>query len=622
MVGSKRLRASNACEYCRQRKTRCDEGNPSCSLCLKRGITCHYKQATPSKLEKSINDIHLKIENIEKRFQAMEQQGSFNGRRVGELLLLNDSWSAKRPKVEVESSWSNFFPSNSISAEIDNLADLVTNEEQNSEILGQNMYLIPNLSTLMAKLRTSAKLSLNSCYLSLNCEEFLIEEDKYSYKGRLDDSTLQYNNVFSTSLVENFIQSYLNYIYPVYPLVCEDQLGNIQNEMSTMGLHSSCRSCILLMVLALGSVSSSGDLKNLVAVPYWTSDEYKQEGAKNLPAPPGWSYLWLALAMKERLITCEKPGSATVCIQLLFCLYFLKIGDLTSHYIELKHSSTQLYCLLLKQRNTELSGLSVSEDEKEKLIRFFWISLRMERDFQRMVNIETSPLSQLQNCLDLPSACSTKFPRDSVTFYTFCFMTNVLLSNIKDKTIAVLVNVGKFTTDNIFLAISKFESDLKKWRLSLTVDIQWEECMFLEERGPEMTSLKLTYYICLVFVYHLLIHHINLTDLDISENFIAKSILRKSVDSAVRAIELFSSMSIDELTPGVCHDLLISMKILDEAISILDDFEEEADISRVLSKAPLIQLNLEKFGRHSPLIEKDLKTCDDILQLLGNKART
>ncbi|KFY42669.1 hypothetical protein V495_04397 [Pseudogymnoascus sp. VKM F-4514 (FW-929)] len=53
-AGHKRLRASVACETCRKRKLKCDAGKPSCSACLRRGISCIYDQGRQSQPEKSV----------------------------------------------------------------------------------------------------------------------------------------------------------------------------------------------------------------------------------------------------------------------------------------------------------------------------------------------------------------------------------------------------------------------------------------------------------------------------------------------------------------------------------------------------------------------------------------
>ncbi|KAJ5087998.1 hypothetical protein N7456_011614 [Penicillium angulare] len=54
-------RATQACDQCRARKAKCDEGRPSCSHCKENGITCVYKEIPPHKQEKGTQQIIDKI---------------------------------------------------------------------------------------------------------------------------------------------------------------------------------------------------------------------------------------------------------------------------------------------------------------------------------------------------------------------------------------------------------------------------------------------------------------------------------------------------------------------------------------------------------------------------------
>jgi Fungal Zn(2)-Cys(6) binuclear cluster domain len=45
-AGYKRLRTSKACQTCRNRKLRCDAGQPSCSTCLRHKLRCFYDMSS------------------------------------------------------------------------------------------------------------------------------------------------------------------------------------------------------------------------------------------------------------------------------------------------------------------------------------------------------------------------------------------------------------------------------------------------------------------------------------------------------------------------------------------------------------------------------------------------
>ncbi|KAJ5102946.1 hypothetical protein N7532_003475 [Penicillium argentinense] len=53
----KAARAQQACDQCRTRKAKCDEGRPECSHCKENGLKCVYKEIPTHKQEKSIQPI-------------------------------------------------------------------------------------------------------------------------------------------------------------------------------------------------------------------------------------------------------------------------------------------------------------------------------------------------------------------------------------------------------------------------------------------------------------------------------------------------------------------------------------------------------------------------------------
>ncbi|KYG39747.1 hypothetical protein M433DRAFT_10042, partial [Acidomyces richmondensis BFW] len=59
----KQMRATQACEQCRARKQKCDEGSP-CSFCKENNLSCQYRDAPPTKTDK----------NMEKLFELMKTQ--------------------------------------------------------------------------------------------------------------------------------------------------------------------------------------------------------------------------------------------------------------------------------------------------------------------------------------------------------------------------------------------------------------------------------------------------------------------------------------------------------------------------------------------------------------------
>ncbi|PCG98295.1 Hypothetical protein PENO1_058760 [Penicillium occitanis (nom. inval.)] len=61
----KAARAQQACDQCRARKAKCDEGRPACSHCRENNIECKYKDIPPQKQEKSTQLVLDRVQQIE-----------------------------------------------------------------------------------------------------------------------------------------------------------------------------------------------------------------------------------------------------------------------------------------------------------------------------------------------------------------------------------------------------------------------------------------------------------------------------------------------------------------------------------------------------------------------------
>ncbi|KAK4614344.1 uncharacterized protein CLAFUR5_09229 [Fulvia fulva] len=94
MYGQKRkqMRATQACEQCRQRKQKCDEGSP-CSFCKENNLSCQYRDTPPAKTDKNmekllsymeahsagLQELTNKIDSFEVRLRHVEQNAQRDG---------------------------------------------------------------------------------------------------------------------------------------------------------------------------------------------------------------------------------------------------------------------------------------------------------------------------------------------------------------------------------------------------------------------------------------------------------------------------------------------------------------------------------------------------------------
>ncbi|EAS35563.3 C6 zinc finger domain-containing protein [Coccidioides immitis RS] len=65
-------RAQQACDQCRARKAKCDEGRPSCGHCKDSNVQCVYKDVPPHKHERSTQILLERLQQIDDRFDKFE----------------------------------------------------------------------------------------------------------------------------------------------------------------------------------------------------------------------------------------------------------------------------------------------------------------------------------------------------------------------------------------------------------------------------------------------------------------------------------------------------------------------------------------------------------------------
>ncbi|KAK5215254.1 hypothetical protein LTR72_011681 [Exophiala xenobiotica] len=88
----KPVRAAQACDSCRQRKAKCDEGRPECQHCKANGLKCTYRETLPQKTEKQMLTITDKLEtmtgNIEMLIQQQKTQRDKSQKQTEQISML------------------------------------------------------------------------------------------------------------------------------------------------------------------------------------------------------------------------------------------------------------------------------------------------------------------------------------------------------------------------------------------------------------------------------------------------------------------------------------------------------------------------------------------------------
>ncbi|KAE8397232.1 hypothetical protein BDV37DRAFT_292333 [Aspergillus pseudonomiae] len=99
----KAARAQQACDQCRARKAKCDEGRPSCSHCKENNLNCVYKEVPPHKQAKATQLLLDRLQSFQDaildRFDRLDQLNTEHGNNFNSILAKIDAKSApKEPR--------------------------------------------------------------------------------------------------------------------------------------------------------------------------------------------------------------------------------------------------------------------------------------------------------------------------------------------------------------------------------------------------------------------------------------------------------------------------------------------------------------------------------------------
>ncbi|KAF8418428.1 hypothetical protein EV426DRAFT_707572 [Tirmania nivea] len=88
----KAIRAAQACDACRARKAKCDEGRPSCGFCKETAITCVYREVPPPKQDRTLLEILNRLGRIE---GLLDAQNDCSGTATGNNAITNTTFLNK-----------------------------------------------------------------------------------------------------------------------------------------------------------------------------------------------------------------------------------------------------------------------------------------------------------------------------------------------------------------------------------------------------------------------------------------------------------------------------------------------------------------------------------------------
>lgn len=91
----KPVRAAQACDPCRQRKAKCDEGRPSCTHCKDNQLQCIYRDVPPQKAEKQVLAITDELKALSNNVEQLMDRWKAQEDRLDRLLEIQEALTAR-----------------------------------------------------------------------------------------------------------------------------------------------------------------------------------------------------------------------------------------------------------------------------------------------------------------------------------------------------------------------------------------------------------------------------------------------------------------------------------------------------------------------------------------------
>ncbi|CUM64886.1 uncharacterized protein PRCAT00002504001 [Priceomyces carsonii] len=572
------FRATNACEFCRIKKIRCDEKRP-CTNCLKKSISCNYQRiAIPSKVENNIHILMERLNSIESKLEEV-------------LITCNTNIITKNESVNsnIEPKEENNLPN--IEEGFDFLSDIDKIFIDEFDMLdAKDPYIIPLYENNKKDVGSTLKNKAKDDKISFS------KENMYSFRSRINVESLATIDLSDTT-IKSLINSYMNVISSAYPITNEDEVERLRMHVFANGLGMNTNSCIFLLIMALGCISNASDDNE-----YWIKSDYKNPKIEKVAPPPGYDYFWLALSMTGQILSIEKIGFNTALIRLLISLYYLHIGQLSDHWTELKSGINEIFNIVSNPQNTEFNS--------NLMIQIYWVYVHLERNISNIGNLERSSLSTLQESVPLPKDTYIHTAFGTGRMNCSFFMQNILLSNITDKAFKLLSNIENYSVNEVFKIFKKFEENLDKWKQSLPFEMNWESEFIIKSKRPP-NGLQFRYYVCYILLCKLISKKL-LVESEVPSQTIVSTIY-KCISFIIKAVCLFSQMSVGVLNPNITFKIAATLNMFVECKSLINYEEFKKENSILISTFELSvtksMWRIRAFALHSPFIDAEYQRC-------------
>ena len=275
-----------------------------------------------------------------------------------------------------------------------------------------------------------------------------------------------------------YVQSFFERVNVWYACVNPNSWGSCYREALAHGFRDGPESCIVLLVLALGSASSSGSISNV------------PQGRE----PPGMPYFTAAWGLLPSLMTRNTMVSAQ-CMILASAYLFYLVRPLEAWTL-LSSTSLKLQLLL------GCPG-RIAPQSKELSERVYWNALLFESDLLAELDLPHSGIIQFEETIGLPGRFEDfedddpPVGRDELWY----FLAEIALRRLLNRVSHLLYQKGSIMAlASLDPVVAELDYQLVQWYDSLPLPLQFPHDR-LPASNPVQTVLRLRYFACRTIIY-------------------------------------------------------------------------------------------------------------------------
>ncbi|KAH8714585.1 hypothetical protein BGZ61DRAFT_349210 [Ilyonectria robusta] len=491
---TRRKRAATACQFCRLRKTKCDNVRPCCGYCERQKAKCIYGES--EWLEDTVEDPD-QSEGMGRRILKHLEE-------IKEMLATNQSRLPTNPSVNTPTVVTAATPRTTLQTTTtprtigqSPWTDATDNGSQTTSTKAPASNAVSRPHAL-ARCESLLRWPIFNGIVSeevARIESFLTDSD---YKARQQDANAPTRHASQEQTGKGIrddafvplCRKFLTHVHPRNPVLDADELMRFARDAEEHGVKWDSESCLVLLACALATYTNPWeppvDLANDAAA---TEAHLQDQADSRMEADVYY------LAAKKRL------GLLGHSIQDIQCLFLASMYDKyclqpLQAWFHLREASVRLHAHLLGQRQQlGKPGRAVSSQHLEQ--RVYWSTWRAENELLLEAGLPTSGLEHLSYPDAFPSPppdlSSDQFgvtspesigtPQDQqrqLDEKGWCYyLAEISLRRAIDETVQVLYQRGDYfwlqNQDYLVRHYHDFEQQITLWQHHLPAGVQFSE---------------------------------------------------------------------------------------------------------------------------------------------------